>query len=57
MMDDQTMLDLFDSLKREFEASLVPVKDSLERIEARMDRQGGIIQGWDTAGIAPHHMV
>lgn len=55
-MDDQTLLDLFDSLKREFESAvgefqerltleIRPVKDALERIETRLDRQGGIIQG------------
>jgi hypothetical protein len=41
LVDDQTMFDRFDSLKRE----LQPMRDSLERIEARLARQGGIIQG------------
>jgi len=44
-MDDQTMFDLFDSLKREFKQEIAPLKDALERIEARLSRQGGIIQG------------
>jgi hypothetical protein len=44
-MDDQTMFDLFDSLKREFKLEFEPVRDALDRIEARLDRQGGIIQG------------
>ncbi len=55
-MDDQTMFDLFDSLKsevkqeidslkREFKLDIAPLKDGLERIEARLSRQGGIIQG------------
>ena len=55
-MDDQTMFDLFDSLKREvkqetdslkreFKQEIAPLKDALERIEARLARQGGIIQG------------
>ena len=35
------MFDLFDSLKRE----LKPMKDALDRIEARLSRQGGLIQG------------
>jgi hypothetical protein len=41
-MDDQTMFDLFDSLKREIKLDLQPVKDGLERIESRLTRQGGI---------------
>ena len=54
-MDDQTILSLFESLTREvrgisdavkrMERELGTVKDSLQRIEARLDRQGGIIQG------------
>jgi hypothetical protein len=44
-MDDQTMFDLFDSLKREIKQEIQPVKDGLERIESRPTRQGGIIQG------------
>jgi hypothetical protein len=54
-MDDQTMFDLFDSLKREVESSkrelkqefqqeIHPLKDALERIEARLSRQGRIIR-------------
>lgn len=44
-MDDQTMSDLFDSLKREIKQEIQPLKDGLERIEARLARQGGIING------------
>jgi chromosome segregation ATPase len=44
-MDDKTMFDLFDSLKREFKQEIQPMKDALERIEARLSRQGGLIQG------------
>jgi chromosome segregation ATPase len=55
-MDDQTIFDLFDSLKREmkqdsdalrqeFRQELRFVRGSLERIEARLARQGGLIQG------------
>jgi hypothetical protein len=35
-MDDQTMFDLFDSLKREIKQEMQPVKDGLERIESRL---------------------
>jgi hypothetical protein len=44
-MEDQTMFDLFDSLKREIKQEMQPVRDGLERIELRLARQGGIIQG------------
>jgi len=44
-MDDQAMFDLFDSLKREVRHEIQPVRDALERIEARLTRQGGLIQG------------
>ena len=44
-MDDQTMFDLFDSLKREVRQEIQPVRDALERIEARLARRGGLIQG------------
>ena len=44
-MDDQTMFDLFDSLKLEFKQEIGEVKDALERIEVRLSRQGGIVQG------------
>ena len=44
-MDDQTMFDLFDLLKREIKLEMQPVRDGLERIESRLTRQGGIIQG------------
>jgi len=46
------MFDLFDSLKSEVKQEadavkreIAPLKDALERIEARLARQGGIIQG------------
>ena len=39
------MFDLFDSLKREIKQEIQPVKDALERIESRLTRHGGIIQG------------
>lgn len=39
------LVDLFDSVKRELKQELQPVKDALERIEARVSRQGGLIQG------------
>jgi hypothetical protein len=44
-MDDETMFDLFDSLKREVRPEIQPVRDALERIEARLARQSGLIQG------------
>ena len=44
-MDDQSMFDLVDSLRREIKQEIQPLKDGLERIEARLTRQGGIIQG------------
>ena len=48
-MDDQTLYDLFNSLKNEVKQELrrdfQPVKDGIQRIEARLDRQGGIING------------
>ncbi|MGA3242316.1 MAG: hypothetical protein ABSG03_39205 [Bryobacteraceae bacterium] len=40
-MDDRTLYDLFGSLSREIGA----VRDGVQRIEARLDRQGGIING------------
>ena len=43
-MDDSTMFELFDSLKREMHQELAPVKLSLERIEARLDRKGERIE-------------
>ncbi len=33
------MFDLFDSLKREFRQEITPVRDALQRIETRLDRQ------------------
>lgn len=51
-MDDQTMFDLFDSLKREFDSvrrelkqEIQPLKDGIARIESRLARHGGVIQG------------
>jgi hypothetical protein len=47
-MDDQTLYHLFDSLKNEVDAvrrDFQPVRDGIQRIEARLDRQGGIING------------
>ena len=47
-MDDQTVFDLFDSLKREFHElrqEFQPMRDTLQRIDARLSRHGGIIQG------------
>ncbi len=40
-MEDATLLDLFASLGRE----IGEVKDGIQRIEVRLDRQGGIING------------
>ena len=39
------MFDLFDSVKREMRQEIAPLRDAVERIEARLARQGGIIQG------------
>ena len=51
-MDDQTLYDLFDSLKNEVKQDndalrrdFQPVRAGIQRIEARLDRQGGIING------------
>ncbi|HXB73585.1 MAG TPA: hypothetical protein VNY05_35430 [Candidatus Acidoferrales bacterium] len=40
-MDDRTLMDLFGSLSRE----IGEVKDGINRIETRLARQGGIING------------
>jgi hypothetical protein len=40
-MDDKTLLDLFGSLSRE----IGDIKDGIQRIEARLTRHGGIING------------
>ena len=40
-MDDQTLMDLFGSLSRE----IGEVKDGIERIETRLGRHGGIVNG------------
>lgn len=40
-MDDQTPMDLFGSLSRE----IGEVTDGIERIETRLGRHGGIING------------
>ena len=39
------MFDLFDSLKREFKQEIQPLRDGMARIESRLSRHGGIIQG------------
>jgi chromosome segregation ATPase len=47
-MDDQTLYDLFDSLKREIDSlrqELRPIRAGMERIEVRLTRQAGLIQG------------
>jgi hypothetical protein len=44
-MDDQTMHDLFDSLKREFKQELQPLKDAVARIEAELERQISELEG------------
>jgi hypothetical protein len=55
-MDDEAMFALFDSLKREMDETrrefreemkqeLRPIRDSLERIETRLSRQGILLQG------------
>jgi hypothetical protein len=44
-MDDRTLMDLFGSLSREIGALRQDVKDGFERVETRLARQGGIING------------
>ena len=44
-MDDNTLYDLFGSLSREINALRAESRDAFRRIEARLDRQGGIING------------
>lgn len=48
-MDDQTMFDLFDSLKREVRQEIdglrQEMRNGFQRVEARLGRQGGIVQG------------
>jgi len=47
-MDDETMFSLFDSLRREIggmRQDMRVMRDSLERIETRLSRQGGLLQG------------
>lgn len=47
-MDDKTLYDLFGSLSREIgevKRDLSEVKDGVRRIEVRLDRHGGIING------------
>jgi len=47
-MDDNTLYDLFGSVSREIGAlrtEIGAVKDGIGRIEARLDRHGGIING------------
>jgi hypothetical protein len=45
MIDDQTLLGLFDSLTREIGDLKLEVHQGIQRIEARLARQGGIIEG------------
>ena len=44
-MDDKTLYDLFGSLSREIQGLRTELRDGVERIEARLARQGGIING------------
>jgi hypothetical protein len=47
-MDDKTLYDLFGSLSREVQTlrtDMIDIKDGVQRIETRLDRQGGIING------------
>jgi len=44
-LDDNTLYDLFGSLSREINALRAESRDAFRRIEARLDRQGGIING------------
>jgi uncharacterized protein (DUF3084 family) len=41
----QNLETLIVSMKESFERELSPMKDALQRIEARLARQGGILQG------------
>lgn len=44
-MDDKTLYDLFGSLSREIAAHRAETAAGTQRIEARLDRVGGIING------------
>jgi chloramphenicol 3-O-phosphotransferase len=44
-MDDKTLLDLFGSLSGEIGGMREEMKSGLSRIEARLGRQGGIVNG------------
>ena len=44
-MDDNTLYDLFGSLSREIGVLRTETRDGIQRIEARLDRVGGIING------------
>jgi chloramphenicol 3-O-phosphotransferase len=44
-MDDSTLYDLFGSLSREIGALRTETRDGFRRVEARLDRHGGIING------------
>jgi hypothetical protein len=44
-VDDNTLYDLFGSLSREIGALRTETRDGIQRIEARLDRVGGIING------------
>jgi hypothetical protein len=52
-MDDKTMIDLFDSLKREIgsfklelKEEVQPIKEALDRIETRLVRQEALLTRW-----------
>jgi len=44
-MDDKTLLDLFDSLSREIGGMREEMRAGFDRIDTRLGRQGGIING------------
>jgi hypothetical protein len=44
-VDDQTLYDLFGSLSREISSLRMETRDGFHRVEARLDRQGGVING------------
>ena len=44
-MDDKTLLDLFGSLSREIGSMRQEMKDGFDRIESRLTRHGGILNG------------
>jgi hypothetical protein len=44
-MDDKTLTDLLESLSREIAGMHSEMRNGFQRIEARLARQGGIMQG------------